>query len=330
LSHWIVKKAYPDTLQNDSPNPVAAPAADATAPGDHSQDQDSSLSWQDTNGTPLEVGGIYEMHSQQSPIPDMVKVEAKKPDSVVLTMVGEYNSPSDQSETAPQGPGYTHEIDLHEAQTVGLTFNPAPDGEGEEEQSQDQTQQDGIGQTVNTEPVEQPHDSFPVHTNVSETSVQPTDQCPKCEYTHVTSSYTSPTEVAYECFRCAHQWKIADLDEDNELNPESRAWIKDDDSPGNEIGFDPRALAMASTGQGRNIRDIAQRDPRHAEIRERLNKNAGAKFSPREQKEFIDEEGTARNADRHNLEGTHYVESAFDNSKANPDKVNDAYLGLGL
>jgi hypothetical protein len=336
-SHWIVKNARPGdgAAEFGAPNPVAAPAADATAPGDRSQQQDSTLSWQSTDGTPLQVGQTYEMHNPNYPIPDVIKVEQVKPDSIVVTMVGEYNSPSDPQDA--NGPGYTHEINLQEAQTEGLTFNPSG-GEGEEEQSQDQGEQDGVGQTVNTEPVEQPHGDFPLHAkaetreNSVESAVLPTDQCPKCEYTHVTSNYTSPTEVAYECFRCAHQWKVADQDEDSELNPESRAWIKDDDGPGNEIGFDPRALAMASSGQGRNIRDIAQRDPRNAEIRERLNANktAGAKFSPREQREFIDEEGTARNADRLRLDGTHYVESAFDNSKANPDKVNDNYLGLGL
>jgi transposase-like protein len=336
-SHWIVKKARPGdgAAEFGAPNPVAAPAADATAPGDRAQQQDSTLSWQSTDGTPLQVGQTYEMHNPNYPIPDVIKVEQVKPDSIVVTMVGEYNSPSDPQDA--NGPGYTHEINLQEAQTEGLTFNPSG-GEGEEEQSQDQGEQDGVGQTVNTEPVEQPHGDFPLHAkaetreNSVESAVLPTDQCPKCEYTHVTSNYTSPTEVAYECFRCAHQWKVADQDEDSELNPESRAWIKDDDGPSNEIGFDPRALAMASSGQGRNIRDIAQRDPRNAQIRERLNANktAGAKFSPREQKEFIDEEGTARNADRLRLDGTHYVESAFDNSKANPDKVNDNYLGLGL
>jgi transcription initiation factor TFIIIB Brf1 subunit/transcription initiation factor TFIIB len=343
-SHWIIKNARPGdgAAEFGAPNPVAAPAADATAPGDRAQQQDSTLSWAATDGTPLQVGQTYEMHNPNYPIPDVVKVEQVKPDSLVVTMVGEYNSPSDPQDA--NGPGYTHEIDLQEAQTEGLTFNPSG-GEGEEEQSQDQAQQDGVGQTVNTEPVEQPHGDFPLHASVEDrnnttdnsdnrknTAVLPTDHCPNCEYTHVTSNYTSPTEVAYECFRCAHQWKVADEDEDSELNPESRAWIKDDDGPGNEIGFDPRALAMASSGQGRNIRDIAQRDPRNAEIRERLNANktAGAKFSPREQREFIDEEGTARNADRLRLDGTHYVESAFDNSKANPDKVNDNYLGLGL
>jgi hypothetical protein len=56
-------------------------------------------------------------------------------------------------------------------------------------------------------------------------------------------------------------------------------------------------------------------------------KEAGRNFSPREQKDFVDEEGTARNMDRLNLEGTHY-QSAFDLSKARADVVNDDYIGF--
>jgi hypothetical protein len=380
-SHWVVK-SYQDAL-GDSPNPVAAPAADATAPGDHEQQQDSTLTWQATDGTPLQVGATYEMHNPGYAIPDVVKVEAVKPDSITVTMEGEYNSPSDPQDA--NGPGYTHEINRQELQTEGLTFNPVQSGEGDAEQSQDQAQQDGIGQTVNTEPTRQSPE-VPMHASVKEGgpmdilkaidkfmrgepcpycgihgkhagmrcavkdamdaqgipepggmenlpgalgATLPTDHCPKCQYGHVTSSYTTPETVHYECYRCAHAWEIDDPDEGSELAPETRTWLREDSSGYDEIGFDPRALAMASAGQGRNIQDIAKRDPRHAEIRERLNKNAGAKFSPREQREFIDEDGVARNSDRLNLDGTHY-ESAFDNSKARPDRVNDHYIGLGL
>jgi hypothetical protein len=117
------------------------------------------------------------------------------------------------------------------------------------------------------------------------------------------------------------------------MAPGSRDWLNEDGDEG--FNFDRVvAFEVAKGTRGRNIRDIADKDPRAQAIKERLDANAvertaGAKFSPREQKEFIDEDGVARNADRLNLDGTHYV-SAFDNSKANPDKVDDRYLGLGL
>ena len=381
VSRWKIV-ALRDQL-NEATNPIDAPAADATAPGDRADQQDSSLSWQSSDGTPLQVGGTYEMHNPGYAIPDIIKVQQVKPDSIVVTMEGQYNAPSDA--TDPNDPAYTHEISLQEAQTEGLTFNPVDAGEGDQEQSQDQADQDGIGQTVNTQPVEQPHSDFPVHSGFQrfaplseydqyfggepgsaakakaamikeygqekgeqvfyatvnkkrgggkESATLPTDHCPKCDYGHVTSSYLNPETIQYECFRCANRWVVADENEDVTLDEESRAWLQNDDDS-DPIGFDPRVLAMASTGVGRNIHDIAQRDPRNAQISERLNaareqRVAGAKFSPREQKMFIDEDGVARNADRLNLEGTHYVESAFDNSKARPDRVNDNYLGLGL
>lgn len=48
--------------------------------------------------------------------------------------------------------------------------------------------------------------------------------------------------------------------------------------------------------------------PRKKRLRERLlgSKEAGAKFSPVEQREFIDEQGMARNSDKLDLAGTHY------------------------
>jgi ssDNA-binding Zn-finger/Zn-ribbon topoisomerase 1 len=325
-SNWQIKRAFQDNL-NDAPNPVAAPAADVQAPGDREQQADSTLTWQSSDGQPLQVGQVYEMHNPNYPIPDVIKVQAVKPDAITVTMEGEYNAPSDPQDA--NGPGYTHEIDRSELETQGLFFNPVQ-VDGSEEQSQDQTQQDGIGQTVNTEPVEQPHDSFPVHTHVE----QPTDHCPKCSYNHVTSSYTSPETIRYECYRCANTWEIEDKDPGTEAGVDL-SWLKEDDSPGGDIGFDPRALAMASNGKSRNIQDIA-RDPRAAAMRQKADaakaerlRLAGAKFSPSEQKQFIDEDGVARNSDLLNLEGTHYV-SAFDNSKARPDRVNDNYLGLGL
>jgi hypothetical protein len=111
----------------------------------------------------------------------------------------------------------------------------------------------------------------------------PTDRCPKCDYGHVTSSYLSAEAVEYECFRCANKWVIAEDNTGVDEDEASRAWLNES-STEDELGFDPRVLAMASAGQGRNIQDIAKKDPRNAEIRDRLNKNAGAKFSPREQK----------------------------------------------
>jgi hypothetical protein len=41
-------------------------------------------------------------------------------------------------------------------------------------------------------------------------------------------------------------------------------------------------------------------------------KTAGAKYTPMQQREFIDEQGEARNRDKLNLSGTHYAEEDDD------------------
>jgi phosphohistidine swiveling domain-containing protein/DNA-directed RNA polymerase subunit M/transcription elongation factor TFIIS len=64
-------------------------------------------------------------------------------------------------------------------------------------------------------------------------------------------------------------------------SPDDRSWLNDDSSP---VAVDPELMA----------------------------KFAAKDFSPREQREFIDETGEARNLDRLDLEGTHYVTNDVD------------------
>lgn len=158
------------------------------------------------------------------------------------------------------------------------------------------------------------------------------DICPQCDYRHITSAMTTPTIKLNECYRCAHQWTTQEEDFSVEGNTVTRDWLNEDSSP---IEFSERAFAMATAGVSRNLGDIAQRDPRLLAIRERLNeaaqeRTAGKKYSPREQREFIDEEGVARNADRLQLEDTHYAFKPDHLVGARPDRVDDNYLGLGL
>ncbi len=63
--------------------------------------------------------------------------------------------------------------------------------------------------------------------------------------------------------------------------PDDRSWLMDDSSP---VAVDPGLMA----------------------------KFAGKDYSPRQQREFIDESGEARNLDRLDLEGTHYVMNDVD------------------
>lgn len=304
---WKVSEDHDHGVNTD-----ALPAADQERPEDVEQEQDSSLHWKDVTGAPLVVGQEYELHNPSYQIPDIVRVDAVKPDGITVTIAGEF-SPDQQG-----GPEYTHDLSWEEVEMNNMTF--VPSGGGDDTPPDPNAQQgDGPGQTVNTEPVETPDMNRGIRASVEDPN------CPKCGFTHVTASMTSPTTKHFECYKCAHEWNENDEDEDIEIDPANREWLNGDSSP---LEFSDRTLAMASSGTSRNIQDIAKRDPRNAEVRERLNKNAGARFSPREQREFIDEDGTARNADLLDLEGTHY-EARFD-SRARPDRVDDNYLALGL
>jgi hypothetical protein len=233
-----------------------------------------------------------------------VKIESVKPDSVSVSIVDDAN---------PNAPGAMHDIPRDELEQNGLTFVPAT-----ETGDEDPVQSDP-GQSANTQPVSTP-DIPGIHAAV-------TDHCPKCQYTHVTSSMTSPTTKEWECYRCTHTWKTAEEQEDVELDPETREWLEGDDEV---FEVDERVLAMASAGKSRNIADIAAKDPRLQAIKATLNKEAGRKFTPREQREFIEEEGVARNSNLLDLSGTHYEVNPDHLVGARPDRVNDDYLGIGL
>jgi hypothetical protein len=66
-------------------------------------------------------------------------------------------------------------------------------------------------------------------------------------------------------------------------DPDSRSWLMDG-GPGEGVDVDPVLMA----------------------------KLAGKDFSPREQREFIDEKGEARNLDKLDLADTHYVVDDID------------------
>jgi hypothetical protein len=94
-------------------NQVGVDAADVTHQEDHEMEQDSGHTWQDDSGQPLKVGAEYEMYSDNYDIPDMIRIEAVKPDAISYTLTGEY--------------GLTHstEVTQEEASIEGLHFVPS-------------------------------------------------------------------------------------------------------------------------------------------------------------------------------------------------------------
>lgn len=207
----VQKWAFDDHLQehgDNFDNQLGVDAADVTHQENVENEQDTSHTWVDDQGQPLKVGQEYEMFSANYDIPDMVRIEAVKPDSIEYTLTGEY------------GLEHRTEISHEEAQMENLSFTPtsATHPQGVEDQPDELTgpSQEDAGRA--NPGFEQSDLSAPHQTFSSE-------------------------------------------------NPD-RDWLMD------------------------GVR------------------TAGAKFTPMEQREFIDEAGVARNADKLDLAGTHYESSS--------------------
>ena len=113
-------------------------------------------------------------------------------------------------------------------------------------------------------------------------------------------------------------------------------WLNEDDDAED---LSPRRAGMARASvQSRNIGDIAGKDERLQAVREHLTREgqerqqrlAGKNFTRKEQRELIDEDGVARNADSLDLSGTHYTGRFDESGKANAERVRDSDLFLGL
>lgn len=317
----------------DIPNPVAAPAADQQGQPDPSQDTDSSGTWATSDGQPLQPGQQYEIHSANYTIPDIVKVVEVKPDALVVDSIGEYGN--DDSGNEPLT--YRHEIPREDLELQKLTFEPSGADPHEDSQQTDATDQTPGQPLTSTEP--QP--TNPTTDQHIGSTEEPDDTgCPKCASEDLNTHMSSATTSFHECFRCGHGWETKEADY-VDTNTANREWINQDSGPGGEDFFDEMARARAGSALSgtRNIGDIANRDPRLQAVKERLDENkqqreAGKKYTPRDQREFIDEQGVARNADKLELGGTHYeVRSFVDRGfgrQTDPDAVKDEELFLGI
>ena len=145
----------------------------------------------------------------------------------------------------------------------------------------------------------------------------------------------TPEATEHSCFRCGHDWVTEEKTLEHEAGIDLE-WLKEDDDAED---LSPRRTEMARAAvQSRSIADIAEKDERLRAVREHLQQEkearvqrvAGKHFTPREQRELIDEDGMARNSDMLDLEGTHYKVRDDYESKTNPERVRDSDLFLGI
>jgi DNA-directed RNA polymerase subunit M/transcription elongation factor TFIIS len=290
----------------DDPNVVGVPAADQVGQQDVSQDQDSSHTWQTEDGQQLQVGQTYKVQSPKYAIPDIVKIVTVKPDSIVVEQTGMYTT----DPNGGTGLEYQHEITRDEVQLDGLTFAPSDGQEQEHTPEEQQEDPNGPLEPANTEQQEVPHIQQPL------SSVQDDDHCPKCANTRFSSEMSSPTTTFHECDKCAHVWETKEQDYIDH-NTANREWINEDSGPNDDFDFDK----VKSTSVSRDIGEIAERIPG--------GRTAGKNFTPREQREFIEEQGVARNADKLDLEDTHYARHRDLGYKVDGMNVPDSHLFMG-
>lgn len=199
---------------------------------------ESSHTWTDEDGEPIQEGQEYEIYASNYEIPDIGRVVEVKPDAIV------YEIESDG------GLRTTIEIDRQEADLNGYRFAPTSSGDVEENRSGF-----GIEDKIAPEPG-QTTDLATPHREIGASAKKSTAQfymCPEpnCEFNKGGGDY--------EPGKCS----IHNVD-------------------------------LVPAGQSHD---------------DKTKKTAGKHYTPMEQRELIDEYGQARNADKLNLEGTHYADS---------------------
>lgn len=342
----IARTALRDDRQHggqsgDPANPAGVPVAEQEQPTDQGGDEDSSLTWKDSAGAPLKAGQMYQMVNPSFALPDLVRIERVKPDGVDLTLLGTYaNDPSqhDPSTLTSSTPLSRQEMEMQHisfepvGQTADDQNNEPPPGSS----APGHEQVPPSGQTTDEQAASQPE-------MAAQSSVQD-DDCPRCGHHEFTSSMITPEAKEHNCFRCGHDWVTEEKDDYSHLGVAQREewtnsaadWLNEDD---NADDLTPRRAEMARAAvQSRNIGDIAERDERLRAVRDhlshekeaRIQRESGRHFTPREQRELIDEDGIARNSDMLELGGTHYKTRDDYESKTNPERVRDADLFLGI
>jgi hypothetical protein len=286
---------------------------------------DPQRTWVDTNGHPIQEGDQYSLYTAGVPVPDEVTVVAKKPGELQLQLAGT----SADFRISP-GDLQNGKYSFEPATNSAAFNNEIPHGN----HSLD---------NANVIPEPTTDEATNMYPNDSVTSAHNNDgSCHKCGSDDTNDFMSSPTTTMHECYRCSAVWETKDNDYGSHQGNSQLDWLMngDDDSFAAEMAA--HREARDTSGASRNIREIATRDPRLAEIRERLETNqsirgmmehnAGKNFSQSEKRALIDEHGHARNFDQLDLNNTHYRvdEEYISRRKGNGMDVPDSHLVLGL
>jgi hypothetical protein len=323
---------------NEQANPIGVPAAEQEGRTNQGADEDSSLTWKDSTGAPLQAGQQYQMINPSFSLPDLVRVERVKPDGIDVTLLGTYaNDPSQQDPNMLTSSTPISKQDMEMQQLSFEPVNQTADDQNNEpppgSQAPGLAQVPPSGQTTDEHAGSEPE-------MMAHSSVDP--DCPRCGHREFTSAMITAEATEHSCFRCGHDWvteekveKFGSGQGEDWTNP-SADWLNEDD---NADDLSPRHAGMMQAGQqSRNLGDIAEKDDRLRAVKEYLQSEkvahterlAGKNFTRKEQRELIDEDGVARNSGLLDLANTHYKIRDDYESKTNPERVRDADLFLGM
>lgn len=320
---------------NGQANPVGVPAAQQEAPTDQGADEDSSLTWKDSEGAPLKAGQQYQMVNPSYSLPDLVRVERVKPDGIDVTLLGTYAN--DPGEHDPNTLTSSTPISREDMELQHLSFEPV--GQNADERNPEPPpgsaapglpQVPPSGQTTDEQTNSEPE-------MMARASVQhDEDDCPRCGKREFTSSMITPEATEHDCYRCGHSW----VTEEKQMEFQAGInldWLNEDDDAEDFLGGRREGMMRAAV-QSRSLGSIAEKDSRLRSISDhlsqekeaRMQREAGKRFTPKEQRTLIDEDGVARNSDMLDLAGTHYKTRDDFESKTNPERVRDSDLFLGI
>jgi hypothetical protein len=238
---------------------MPSPVDTFSEPEEETEIDDSSHTWTDESGEPLQEGKEYEIYAHDYEIPDVGRVKEIKPDAVVYEI--ESNG----------GLRTTIEIDRQEADLNGYTFAPTS---GASDESNEST-------------------TFGIEDKIAPEPGQTTDL--STPHIQIGSSVKESISLTWTCPQPNCQFNA----EGGDIEPGT--------CPYHDV-----PLEQASTKSMRSIHeelsDQRMQDAAQADLRT-FTHVAGKHYTPMEQRELIDEYGEARNADKLNLEGTHYADS---------------------
>lgn len=308
--------------------------------------------WLTTSGDPLEVGQEYEMKSAKYDIPDIVRIESVKPEEIEYTLTGPYNlahrtavskeeAELDGLTFEPAGPDEADNLneyapnDQMEAPSMApvtaageMPFNNLGPVYPEEHALQSEN---FPGEGRNSPYVTCPGCGILTRPTLG--------GCPNCN----TPFGDPPRLAAMHRAMTARDFRL--LAEIISRSPtqerEALANHFATELMNTNVRFDRERFIQAALGQpgGRDVRrpdrdyppdnrpgDLTvpeqfppgPDEPGNTTFPSHWGHTAGKKYTPMEQRDFIDEPGVARNSDKLDLEGTHYTEQ--------PSLTDDLFL----